>query len=73
MRLHPSVIMYGRRIAEDIQVGKHTLTAGTDVFIIPYATHRIPSIYPDPNKYDPERFSTENCEKRHKFAYIPFR
>lgn len=72
LRLYPSVPLFARKTSEDIQVGKHTLPAGSNVFIIPYATHRLPHIYPDPEKFDPERFTSENCEKRHPYAYLPF-
>ncbi|XP_067632971.1 probable cytochrome P450 6u1 [Eurosta solidaginis] len=41
--------------------------------VIPVAAiHRDPDIYPDPSKYDPERFSDENVKRRHPMAFLPF-
>lgn len=52
--------------------GKIVLPAGCNVFISPFATHRLPDIYPDPLKYNPDRFSPENSHKIHPYAYLPF-
>lgn len=45
---------------------------GTTIIISPYAIHRDERNYPDPDKFDPERFSADNSEGRHPCAFIPF-
>lgn len=72
LRLYPSVPLIARKVTEDITIGKRKLPAGSNVLILPYSTHRIPSIYPEPEVFDPERFSPEMSESRHPYAYIPF-
>lgn len=49
-----------------------TIEKGTLVAIPTYAIHTDPEIYPDPMKFDPERFSEENKRDRHPMAHIPF-
>jgi cytochrome P450 len=36
------------------------------------AMHNNEKLYPDPLKFDPERFSEENVKKRHPFSLLPF-
>lgn len=48
------------------------LPRGSEIFVIPYATHRLAHIYPDPEKFDPQRFTQENIDKRNPYAYLPF-
>ncbi|KAI7815651.1 cytochrome p450 [Rhyzopertha dominica] len=72
LRLCPSVPMIARRLSEDIVLGKHTLPAGCHVFLSPFATHRLPHVFKDPLKFDPERFSPDNLTKIHPYSYFPF-
>lgn len=72
LRLYPSVPMIARKISEDIRVDGHTIPANSNVFIFPFATHRMSDIYPEPEKFNPNRFSPEESEKRHPYAFIPF-
>ncbi|XP_040167169.1 cytochrome P450 4C1-like [Anopheles arabiensis] len=72
LRLYPSVSFFGRTLSEDVQLGGHQVPAQTIVGIHAYHVHRDERFYPDPEKFDPDRFLPENTENRHPYAYIPF-
>ncbi|MDZ7661194.1 cytochrome P450 [Thiohalophilus sp.] len=72
LRYYPPVWLYTRRAIEDDQLGDYFVPAGTDIFITPYFLHRHPRYWPQPEKFDPERFAEENIREQHKQAYIPF-
>ncbi|KAG5868514.1 hypothetical protein JTB14_036998 [Gonioctena quinquepunctata] len=48
------------------------LDVGTRIHIPIQAIHRDPGNYPEPEKFNPERFSEENKAKRHPFSFLPF-
>lgn len=72
LRLYPSVPILARQTTEDIQMGDKVLPAKSMVAFCIYSTHRLPHIYPDPERFDPSRFSPENCEKRNPYSFIGF-
>lgn len=72
MRLCPSVPIVSRILNHEVTLGKTTLPAGSNLFISPFATHRLEHFFPRPLEFDPDRFSSENIKKIHPFAYIPF-
>ncbi|XP_076285005.1 putative cytochrome P450 6a14 [Lasioglossum baleicum] len=51
---------------------KFTIPKRVDVWIPFFAIHRDPEIYPDPEKFDPERFSEEQVATRNPMHYLPF-
>lgn len=73
LRLYPSVPFISRILDEDFVTNDHfVIPKGTIANVHIYDVHRNPKIYPDPEKFDPDRFLSENVLKRHPFAYIPF-
>lgn len=73
LRLYPSVPLISRTISKDLVTSEgYKLTKGTPVIIHIYDLHHDPDIYPDPEKFNPDRFLSENIAKRHPFAYLPF-
>ncbi|CAF1330310.1 unnamed protein product [Rotaria sordida] len=72
LRLLPSVPMIGREIQETFQYDGKTFLKGTTVVIFIYEIHRDPQHFPEPEKFDPDRFLPELTQQRHPYAYIPF-
>lgn len=72
LRLYPSIPLIGRRLTEDVQVDGYTIPSGTTTLIVVYQLHRDPTVFSNPDKYNPDNFLPENCSKRHPYAYIPF-
>ena len=58
-------------LTDDLLGGYH-IPAGATIYVSLYATHRLPSLWPDPDRFDPSRFTPENVERRPRFAFIPF-
>ncbi|KAK9505239.1 hypothetical protein O3M35_009334 [Rhynocoris fuscipes] len=73
LRLYPSVPMISRQLTQDLHLdGDIVIPATTNVILIPYFLHRNTNIYPDADKFDPDRFLPENMKHLHPYAYIPF-
>lgn len=73
LRLNPSVSMMTRRTINECELGGQRIPANTILFIPAGYNHRLEKYWPDPLKFDPDRFSPEREEfKNHSFCYIPF-
>ncbi|XP_055714127.1 cytochrome P450 6a8-like [Phlebotomus papatasi] len=74
LRIYPSVGSLTRRVTQDYEVPgtKFVLKKGLSVIIPIHAIQNDPEIFPDPDKFDPERFSVENSKNRHNAAFLPF-
>lgn len=72
MRLKPPVPSIPRRAAREFSFGGYTIPAGTLVGVNPLYTHHMSKIWPDPDRFDPLRFTDEAQRERHRFAWVPF-
>jgi cytochrome P450 len=72
LRLVPPVPSFPRRALKDFEYGGYLIPAGTSVGVSPAFTHMMPEHWPEPEKFDPMRFSPEVARERHKYAWVPF-
>uniref|UniRef100_A0A182MIU5 Uncharacterized protein n=1 Tax=Anopheles culicifacies TaxID=139723 RepID=A0A182MIU5_9DIPT len=72
LRMNPSVPIIGRRSAGDMVIDGVNIPKGMDFGILIYALHNDAELYPEPSRFDPERFSEEASAKRQPYSYIPF-
>ena len=72
LRLFPPAWAMGRYARADFQLGEYVLPAKTTVLISQFITHRDPRFFPDPLRFDPERFTPEAKARRSKLTYFPF-
>jgi retinoid hydroxylase len=72
-RLYPPAPFLQRGVVEDIEFGGYVIPAGWTVLASPLFTHRLPEIYRDSDRFDPDRFASPREEdKRDPFALIGF-
>jgi cytochrome P450 len=72
MRLYPPVEFLARRTLEPITIDDVSVPANTIVFVSPWVVHRHAPTWPDPERFDPDRFSPEVEAKRPKGSWLPF-
>ena len=72
LRLYPPVWMFDRRALGPDDLGGTKVAKGDLVIFCPYAIHRLPELWPDPEAFRPERFEAGREEQKNKFAYLPF-
>jgi cytochrome P450 len=72
MRLYPPAYAIGRRALEDYEVRGIVISRGSLVVVSPLVTHRDARWFPDPERFDPERWTPEAQGTRPKFSYFPF-
>lgn len=72
LRLYPPAWMIPRTLQAPDELAGVPLPTGTAVVISPYLTQRLPHLWPDPDRFDPERFAPGAGKGRHPYAYRPF-
>lgn len=73
LRLFPPAFSISRTANKTDRLGGELhVPRGAIITAAPYITHRNPKLWPEPDKFDPERFSDHEVHERHKHAYFPF-
>uniref|UniRef100_A0A8C6RA26 Uncharacterized protein n=1 Tax=Nannospalax galili TaxID=1026970 RepID=A0A8C6RA26_NANGA len=73
LKLHPPVTMISRRCTQDIVLPDGRIIPKENICVISiFGVHHNPSVWEDPEVYDPFRFDPENAQKRSPLAFIPF-
>lgn len=72
LRLYPPVWVNPRSAVAADEIDGITVPAGAAALPMIYAVHRHPDFWPDPERFDPERFTPAAVKDRHPCAYLPF-
>jgi len=72
MRLYPPAWAIGRRALEPFEARGYTIPRRAVVLMSQYIVHRLDAYFPDPERFDPERWTPEAQALRPKFSYFPF-
>ncbi len=72
LRLYSPIHSISRVAVTDDMLGGYHIPAGATMYVSLYATHRLPTLWPDPDRFDPDRFTADKAERRPRFAFIPF-
>jgi cytochrome P450 len=72
MRLYPPAWIIGRRAIEPYAIGRYVAPARAIVVMSPWVMHRDARYFPDPERFDPDRWTPEFKAALPRFAYFPF-
>lgn len=72
LRLYAPAIITPRQAIGDDELAGYRVPAGTPLLFSSYAVQRDPRLWPDPERFDPDRFTPARVAARHRYAFIPF-
>lgn len=72
LRLYPPVWLFARQAAHGGTLGSHAIPAGATVFASPWARHRSPLSFAEPDAFQPDRWAGDLQKRLPRFAYMPF-
>jgi cytochrome P450 len=72
MRLYPPAWAIGRLSINEHEISGYVMPPHSLILMSPYIMQRDARFFPEPTRFDPERWTTEARESRPQFAYFPF-
>ncbi|CAI5450589.1 unnamed protein product [Caenorhabditis angaria] len=61
-----------RKLKNELEIDGYIIPRGSNITIAPIVLHNNADVFPNPDVFDPERFSPEEISKRHPYDFIPF-
>jgi cytochrome P450 len=72
LRLYPPAYAISRQALKDVMIDGYLVRKWETVAIVPYALHRRPDYFPDPERFDPDLFTPEREQLLPRYAFVPF-
>jgi cytochrome P450 len=72
MRLYPPAWTLGRQALTDYVIDKYVIPSGSIILMSQYVMHRNPQYFPNPEDFDPDRWTKESKSVLPRFSYFPF-
>jgi cytochrome P450 len=72
LRLYPPAWLIGRRAVREVELGGYVLPPGSIALVSPYVTHHDARFFPEPDRFDPGRWTDEAGAARPRFSFFPF-
>ncbi|XP_023212052.1 cytochrome P450 4C1-like isoform X1 [Centruroides sculpturatus] len=72
MRIYPPFPLIARKNPSEMKIGNYVLPANSTLVINIYGIHHNPSVYENPEIFDPDRFLPENYKNLHPYAFLAF-
>ncbi|MEV4560807.1 cytochrome P450 [Kitasatospora sp. NPDC049285] len=72
LRLYPPAGLFMRRAIAPVELSGIPFPTGTEVIVSPYLMHRHPGLFPNPDRFDPDRWDRPETADLPRGAYLPF-
>jgi cytochrome P450 len=72
LRLYPAGWLLTRKAMKDDRLGEYFVPAGTEIYVPVFYIQRHPALWPNPSRFDPDRFAPEKAQPAHPLAMLPF-
>ena len=72
LRLHPPLILLMRKVMQDFYANGFLIKAGKFVCAAPSVTHRGAELFPEPDMFDPDRYTPERSEDKNLYGWQAF-
>ncbi|XP_023212645.1 cytochrome P450 4C1-like, partial [Centruroides sculpturatus] len=72
MRIYPPIPIIARKNPSEMKISNYSLPANSSLVINIYGIHHNPSVYENPEVFDPDRFLPEKYKNLHPYAFLAF-